>query len=155
LRLSQLINTPVLWKIKIMKNSLLLLAFILVFGSCTQNEEVLDRIEKKWTLERTEGNSQGIEISSQWQKMQIKNNEFTLLIDEITDEKVIESEVAKGRIEVCDDMMLHNCYKFIVESKDLDKHFMFEIVEEKIITYQNNELTFTGICCNELSYFLK
>ena len=134
-----------------MRSLLLTLAITATLFSCTKNEELIDRIEKSWTLQSVEGSSTDIDILSTWRRIEINDRRFTLFF---TEEGEKEMEIATGRIEYCEMTVLSNCYKFIIETKSIDSDLALEHNGSKIITYLNEELTFTPICCDEISYFL-
>ena len=134
-----------------MRTFLLILTITVSLFSCTKDEELIDKIEKSWTLQSVEGSSAEIDILSTWRRIEINNRKFTLFF---TEEGEKEMEIATGRIEYCDMTVLTNCYQFIIETKSIDTDLALEHNGSKIITYLNDELTFTPICCDEISYFL-
>lgn len=136
-----------------MKNLLIAFLILTTLNSCSQNQDLIDTIEQKWSLQRVEGSSSGIEILSIWQTIQIKDGRFTLYnISDI--DSTDEEEIASGSIEICESRILNNCYNFIVETKTIDQVLALELSSEKIVTYLNDELSFTAVCCNDVSYFL-
>lgn len=124
--------------------------FLLTIFSCTESDEIVDTIDGKWTLTKTEGNQGDIVLSSPWALIDIDDRNFQLIS---TGEE--EEEIARGTIEICDNSYLLDCYVFNIDFKKIGINLPLESNNKKIIRYIDGELVFSSVCCEDLSYYFQ
>jgi hypothetical protein len=124
--------------------------FVLSILSCSQSDEIINTLDGRWTLTSTSGNQGDIALSSPWTVINIEDRTFQLL--NIEDE---EEEIAKGLIEYCPNSVLSDCYLFSIEFKKVGINLLIESSGNKIVSYLDGELSFSSVCCNEISYIFR
>lgn len=133
-----------------MNNTFLLTFIIFICFSCTKEIEIIDTIQGTWTLTHTEGDQGNVSVSIPWNVLEISDYDFQLFA---VSEDGSEEELASGVIELCENSIMQNCYRFEIDFKKIGVDFMMEGQRSKIIRLIDGELSLNAPHSAQLSYF--